>query len=225
MIADIIIISIIVFFIVVGIIRGFARSLLNIAGVIISVVIACFASQSLSQWLFDTFVRTQVLDSINSVNLASGMNSVITDVFSVIPEWVSAIVGFFNSIFGLDNKETIKLFTDASPTDTMTPVVLTDSVISPVITGIFSFFLVIILFIVVLIIVKQIINLIDKIFQLPVLKQINGLLGGVFGAVEGIIIVTIAVNLFCFIINITDSSVLNDSSVNGILFSLLCLNF
>jgi uncharacterized membrane protein required for colicin V production len=225
MIADIVIISIIVFFIVVGVIRGFAKALLNIAGVILSVVVACFVSQGLSQWVFDSFIRNEVLDSINSINLESGMNSVVSDIFSVLPEWIGSVVEFFNGLFGLENKETLNLFTDVLPDDTMTPAVLTDSIIAPVITGILSFFIGIILFIVALIIVKQIIDLIDKIFELPVLKQINGFLGGVFGAIEGLIIVSIAINLFCFIVNMTEPSVLTDNSVNGILFPLLRFEF
>lgn len=225
MIADIVIISIIVFFIVVGVIRGFAKALLNIAGIILSVVVACFVSQGLSQWVFDSFIRNEVLDSINSINLESGMNSVVSDIFSVLPEWIGSVVEFFNGLFGLENKETLNLFTDVLPDDTMTPAVLTDSIIAPVITGILSFFIGIILFIVALIIVKQIIDLIDKIFELPVLKQINGFLGGVFGAIEGLIIVSIAINLFCFIVNMTEPSVLTDNSVNGILFPLLRFEF
>lgn len=225
MIADIVIISIIVFFIVVGVIRGFAKALLNIAGVILSVVVACFVSQGLSQWVFDSFIRNEVLDSINSINLESGMNSVVSDIFSVLPEWIGSVVEFFNGLFGLENKETLNLFTDVLPDDTMTPAVLTDSIIAPVITGILSFFIGIILFIVALIIVKQIIDLIDKIFELPVLKQVNGFLGGVFGAIEGLIIVSIAINLFCFIVNMTEPSVLTDNSVNGILFPLLRFEF
>lgn len=225
MIADIVIISIIVFFIVVGVIRGFAKALLNIAGVILSVVVACFVSQGLSQWVFDSFIRNEVLDSINSINLESGMNSVVSDIFSVLPDWIGSVVEFFNGLFGLENKETLNLFTDVLPDDTMTPAVLTDSIIAPVITGILSFFIGIILFIVALIIVKQIIDLIDKIFELPVLKQVNGFLGGVFGAIEGLIIVSIAINLFCFIVNMTEPSVLTDNSVNGILFPLLRFEF
>ena len=221
MISDIIIVFVVLFFVVIGAIRGFAKSLLNIAGFIGAIIFANIAAQALSEWIFDAFIRNQVIDSINEVNIATGMDSVINNVFSVLPQWVNGIVTFFSNLLGLDTNETVALFTESTPAESMTATVLTDSIISPVVTGIFALFIGIILFIAFLLIIKMIIKLIDKIFQLPVLKQLNCLLGGIFGAAEGIIIVFLAVNICAAFMNLTDPDVLTDSSINGVLFSLL----
>lgn len=49
----------------------------------------------------------------------------------------------------------------------------------------------VVLFLLLLLVLKIIVNIIDKLFRIPVLKQANQLLGGILGAVSGAIVVFI----------------------------------
>ena len=60
-------------------------------------------------------------------------------------------------------------------------------------------------------------------FNIPVVKQINQLLGGVFGLAEGMVIVFIAVNIFDIVTIFTNPALLNNEIFNGAVFKFFSM--
>ena len=84
--------------------------------------------------------------------------------------------------------------------------------------------LLVILFILIFIIVKKLIKLISRVFNIPVVKQINQLLGGIFGLAEGLLIVFIAVNIFVIVTEFSNPALLNNELFSGAVFRFFSLS-
>lgn len=221
MIADIIIIVTIVLFILLGVRRGIAKTFFNIIGLVASVVSAYYLSQIFSQWIYDLCVKQTIITNLQSSINESGITSAFNNCLTALPDWVFAILSGFCSLFGLKTDvfvETFKLPENLSSVGATT----IESMIEPVITTLFSIILVIILFFVILIILKKIIKLVLRLFNIPIIKQVNKILGGVLGTVEGIVFVWIAVNVFYIIMAFANPQILSDNLVRGTIFNLLC---
>ena len=57
MISDLIIVAVIVGFVVIGAVRGMARTLLNLAGMVLNVMLSHFLAGAISGWIYSTFIR------------------------------------------------------------------------------------------------------------------------------------------------------------------------
>ena len=74
-----------------------------------------------------------------------------------------------------------------------------------------------------LIIVKKLIRVVLRIFNIPVIIQVNQSFGGVLGALEGILFVWLAVNIFYVIMFFSNPEVTANSLVAGNLFKFFCI--
>jgi len=156
MILDIIFLAVIIIFIISGAIRGFARAIMNIAAVVASAILSNLLSGVISDWIFNSFVRNDLIANLNNAvtNTEISVNSALGD----LPGWVSSVVSFFCNLFNFDEKRLVDCFVGTASTAKLTAVQVTDNFVKPIVTGIFSFFIAIILFILLIIIFKLIIN-------------------------------------------------------------------
>ena len=72
MISTVIIIFIVVLFVVIGVSRGAARTLLSFAAMIACSALAHFLSAPAAQALYDNFIRARVLEQLESTILLHG---------------------------------------------------------------------------------------------------------------------------------------------------------
>ena len=66
MILDIIFLAVIIIFIISGAIRGFARAIMNIAAVVASAILSNLLSGVISDWIFNSFVRNDLIANLNN---------------------------------------------------------------------------------------------------------------------------------------------------------------
>ena len=133
---------------------------------------------------------------------------------------MSSVVSFFCNLFNFDEKRLVDCFVGTASTAKLTAVQVTDNFVKPIVTGIFSFFIAIILFILLIIIFKLIIKLVNKLFELPVISPINRVLGGVFGAAEGIVVALICLAVLAVIMDFTNSTAVLNEGISGVAFSI-----
>lgn len=222
MVADIIIVAIIILFAVVGVVRGFARTLANFVGIAVAAVVSYYIADFLSQFVYDTFIKETVITNLQQTIQQSGLDYAVANSFEAVPEWImgiiSTIVGFFGAT-AEDFQSSIAIPENLTTTAAQT----IERTIEPVITTIFSSLLMFVLFIILLIIVKKLIKIIVKVFDMPVIKQINQLLGGLFGIAEGCVLVFVAVNIFFAVIQTAGSPMLENEMLSGTLFKFFCI--
>ena len=197
MILDIIFLAVIIIFIISGAIRGFARAIMNIAAVVASAILSNLLSGVISDWIFNSFVRNDLIANLNNAvtNTEISVNSALGD----LPGWVSSVVSFFCNLFNFDEQRLVDCFVGTASTAKLTAVQVTDNFVKPIVTGIFSFFIAIILFI---------------------LLIINRVLGGVFGAAEGIVVALICLAVLAVIMDFTNSTAVLNEGISGVAFSI-----
>lgn len=218
MLLDLIFLAVIIAFIIIGAVRGLAKVIMNIAAVVASCVLSNVYSSVVAEWIFDSFVRADLINKLNSA--VSQTEITLSGAMEKLPGWVSSVVSLFCSIFGFDEQRLSESFLKNTITTQTTSAQLTDDFVKPIVTGIFTFFIAIIMFILLMVVFKLIIKLVNKLFELPILNPINRVLGGVFGAVEGVVVAIICIALIATILNLNNSASTVTEGISGIAFSI-----
>lgn len=217
MVADIIIIAVFALLFFIDFKRGIAITILNVAGLALTGFLAYYISNFLASWVYTAFVQQTLTTNLQQMIDTQGINSAIANSFSALPNWVMGMLGFFLSIFGLDSS----VYTnDFQVPNSATAAVSTsvENLIQPVITGMFRLVIGAVLSIIIFIIIKILVKKLAIVFKIPVVKQINKLLGGVLGLAEAAILVFFAVNIFSGVLEFSNPEMLNNPMISGAVF-------
>lgn len=217
MVADIIIIAVFALLFFIDFKRGIAITILNVAGVALTGFLAYHISNFLASWVYTAFVQQTLTTNLQQMIDTQGINSAIANSFSALPNWVMGMLGFFLSIFGLDSSVYTNDFQvpNSAATAVSTSV---ENLIQPVITGMFRLVIGVVISIIIFIIIKILIKKLARVFKIPVVKQINELLGGVLGLAEAAILVFFAVNIFSGVLEFSNPEMLNNPMISGAVF-------
>ena len=223
MITDIIIVAIIVLFAAIGVKRGLAKTILNIAGLVLAAISAYYLSSFLSQLIYDAFLKQTVINNIQQIIEQNGIDYALSNCLEAVPQWINGILSFIIGIFGMSLNEYQNQLVLSSDFSSSTSQAV-ENVLAPVVSSVFGMILLVILFILIFIIVKKLIKHISRVFNIPVVKQINQLLGGIFGLAEGLLIVFIAVNIFVIVTEFSNPALLNNELFSGAVFRFFSLS-
>ena len=219
MVADIIIIAVFALLFFIDFKRGIAITILNVAGVALTGFLAYHISNFLASWVYTAFVQQTLTTNLQQMIDTQGINSAIANSFSALPNWVMGMLGFFLSIFGLDSS----VYTNDFQVPNSAAAAVSTSVenlIQPVITGMFRLVIGIVISIIIFIIIKILVKKLARVFKIPVVKQINKLLGGVLGLAEAAILVFFAVNIFSGVLEFSNPEMLNNPMISGAVFKI-----
>lgn len=197
--------------------RGIAITILNVAGVALTGFLAYHISNFLASWVYTAFVQQTLTTNLQQMIDTQGINSAIANSFSALPNWVMGMLGFFLSIFGLDSS----VYTNDFQVPNSAAAAVSTSVenlIQPVITGMFRLVIGVVISIIIFIIIKILVKKLARVFKIPVVKQINKLLGGVLGLAEAAILVFFAVNIFSGVLEFSNPEMLNNPIISGAVF-------
>lgn len=217
MVADIIIIAVFALLFFIDFKRGIAITILNVAGVALTGFLAYHISNFLASWAYTAFVQQTLTTNLQQMIDTQGINSAIANSFSALPNWVMGMLGFFLSIFGLDSS----VYTNDFQVPNSAAAAVSTSVenlIQPVITGMFRLVIGVVISIIIFIIIKILVKKLARVFKIPVVKQINKLLGGVLGLAEAAILVFFAVNIFSGVLEFSNPEMLNNPMISGAVF-------
>lgn len=167
MVLDLIFVIIIAVCVIIGIKQGFVRSLLGIASLFVSIIAAVYLYRPFIDLLYGIPAISGVIDSIiagikNAILSALGSGEVQS-----FPPFLGAFIG---DTIASGNEMIAGALAEAA----------------------FSCVLVIIFIILVRIVIFILVKALNLVTKLPVIKQFNGLLGGVTGLLTGVMICYIA---------------------------------
>lgn len=222
MVADIIIIAVFALLFFIDFKRGIAITILNIAGVALTGFLAYHISNFLASWVYTAFVQQTLTTNLQQMIDTQGINSAIANSFSALPNWVMGMLGFLLSIFGLDSS----VYTNDFQVPNSAAAAVSTSVenlIQPVITGMFRLVIGVVISIIIFIIIKILVKKLARVFKIPVVKQINKLLGGVLGLAEAAILVFFAVNIFSGVLEFSNPEMLNNPMISGAVFKFFSI--
>ena len=169
-------------FIASGFRRGAAGTLAHLGGTIVAIAAAAFLASMFAEPLYTHFVRNSFMESIN------GTLSGNQDAATKVQEMFAALPGFIsNSLarYGLSVDSVNAAIADANEQASGAVVDL----LSPIVIDFIRMVLMLIFIIVLMVVVRLAVRAINGVFRLPVLHQLNSLLGGVFGVVQGAIVI------------------------------------
>lgn len=221
MLSTIIIICIVVLFVLLGIRRGAAKTLLHFAAMLANAFISHFLGGLAAQWVYDSFIKSSVLAGLERSIAENGVTAAAQNSLSALPDNVYRLFRTFGGMFGVAPEDLQgRLVLSGSETEAMArtlekPVGELTVFLLTVVCSLVLFFLLWIVF-------KLLIRATLHVFELPVVRQVNHLLGGVFGLLEGAVLVCFLANILYLLLSCLNPTAL-DSSVFGGLFSALVI--
>lgn len=184
---DLVLFGIFVLFVAMGVFRGFIRSAVHFLGSIIAACLAAALGGPAAQWLFDSLFRgalvERVGESINTLGTSDALTSV-DSLLASLPDFIvraleeagvtaSAISGGIQSQSGAAAEHIADL-------------------LAPVFVGFLKVLAVIVIFALLMVAVRMLAELVSGLLRLPVLGQLDGILGGVCGFLMALVLVWIA---------------------------------
>jgi len=174
-------------FLILGVRRGFIKSAIRLIGMAVALVAAAWASSPLAAWIFDSFLAAPLQSRVAQHTADAAVTAAQT-----VQEQMQAILdtlpAFVKSAFDLSGM-TLTQSGSAVAAESLTQMMM-ESVVRPLCLSLLQAVLFLLLFIVIYWITQWIGRGVNKVFTtLPIIRQINGLLGGVLGLAEGVAVV------------------------------------
>lgn len=186
---DIVLLCVFLLFVAVGVRRGFIRSAAHFLGSVIAAFLASALGGAAAKWVFDVLFRDALVEKIGaSIGSLGGNNAAagIQEVLGSLPDFlVRALEAAGITSASLEGMLATKTGEAAE--------LIADS-LSPVLVGFLKVLAVIVLFLLFMMVVRFLADLLGRAFRLPILRQLNGLLGGVFGFLLALVAVWVIVS-------------------------------
>ncbi len=193
-ILDVILVVLAAIFIFDGFKRGAVRSLVDILGYVVVLALASWLSAFVADLVFNSFMKPSLITTVNEslVNTAQqDVNSKAIDLFNSLPGFVSNTLRFYGV-----SENTLGSAVQLSSENAAEEVV---GYLSPIFINLLKTLGFSVLFVSLMTIFKVFSRTLVRIFRLPLLKQVNELLGIVCGALKCAILVLVV----CLILRMT----------------------
>ncbi len=202
LILDIILIAILVAFIVAAVKKGFVLSLLELVAVIAAFALAFSFSPVVAQGVYDGIVEDAMIESIEAQLDQNVDTSNIAETaeltLSVLPDFVVSLA----SSAGVNVEEIKETISTANLSSENLANELVTKIAQPIVVGVLTVVFFIILALLLCFVLKIVAKLISKLFDLPLVGKVNKTLGGVLGAIKGVVVLVFV----CTILNLALSN-------------------
>lgn len=217
-ILDLIVIAIIVVFALLSAKRGFVRTIIEVVGFALVVLLANSVSTPLANVTYDMAVEPAIIKSVDNIE-AEGAEA-LNIKFETLPGFVQDIIGDESIFADFENmvKENIgegveKAMSTAS-----------QNVIKPILTEILALVYSLLITVVLATVVNFLAGIINGFFKFSLIGKINRTLGAVFGTVKGCFIAAIFCSIISLIVSFTQNGFLiftKEAIDKTLLFELL----
>lgn len=177
---DIILIVVIFLCTLVGLQKGLVRSLLGFVGYLAATVAASSLGQTLSQLLYRNVLRGMLVKRITSILTESAEKTAAGRAGAVLKGLPVLVVDPLRY-----RGMTAESLSDVFSGTIQSAAPKMADLLSPAVIGFSRLVLTIVLFCVFMMLVRMVIRAVSAVFHLPILRQINTVLGGVFGLCTG----------------------------------------
>lgn len=186
--------------------RGFIKAIIRLVGCILALVVALCVSKPLAGGVFDLFLADQIEQTVSSHIQQTDEQAVKDALTGILEQLPQPVVNALESV-GLGTPEEITRQVEEAlggPAEEVSGRIIT-AVVRPVAVSLLSALLFILLFIVCMILVGILASVINKAFQIPVLRQVNGVLGAVVGVFQGILLIFVGVAVITLLSQVSSS--------------------
>lgn len=177
---DIIAVVIIIYMISRGAKRGFAGTLVSFLGYFLSFSLSMFIASTLSQFIFQQFLRKGMIDT-----LASQLN--LSDLTASLQSFLETLPGFISNAISTQGISADSF----SGSVQNVAVSFVDTAVAPVVSGLIRSVLFFILFAICLFLVRRLRRSMRVLNRIPLVGPLNYFLGGILGFIQGIIVLIV----------------------------------
>ena len=191
---DIAVICFLGIFIALGIRQGFIRSAARFLGTAVAAFLASALGGGVAQWAYDAMFRDALVERVGDIISSSGGDSLAVaaqNVFASLPDFIQRAL----AATGV----TAERITRELDQQTAAAAVKIADYLSPVFVGFLKVLVVLVLFLLFVMLVHGLADMLAAAFKLPILKQFDMLLGGLFGlllAVLALWVIVAAIGVF-----------------------------
>ncbi len=186
--------------------RGFVQSFFSLIGSCVAVLLSIFFAPSLSQWVFDGWIKDPLTQSIGqqlesaAVHTAESWEAQLASVFDALPDFVRNAL----YTYGISSPQQIgDMLSGQTDTAAAFSEALVTGVIRPMVLVLLQSLCFLLLFLVLSMIIRMMVKSLQGVVHLPVLHRVNGVLGGVIGLLRGGIAVFILVTVLQIVVSAT----------------------
>lgn len=216
-----IIIAVFALFILLGIWRGAAKTLLNFAAITANSFISHYLAAGIAQAVYNNLLKESVLGNIQNLITQHGAQYAVEHSLGALPDWVLKMVGATTGAFGVTPDQLQgRLALSAEQSRQLAQTI--EKPIGELSVTVLSFLLMIVIFIVLMIVFKLLIKMVLGVFRIPVIRQVNMALGGVLGILEAFVLICLIVNTLYVMISYTNPNLTDNSTLFGVLFNMMC---
>lgn len=196
---DIALVLILAVCVLIGIKRGCAKMLVRVVGTLLAVVVASSLSGQVAGAVFDGWlsesIQTAVSEKLPELSVGN-LSSTVEEALNELPDFLVE--------FAQQQEVDIQAFADqiqqqaegnSAQLKETVAATLTQQVVRPMAVALLTVICFLLLLLVLLIAVHFLAGVVDKLFKLPLLGTLNKTLGGVLGALQGVLWVAIAVTV------------------------------
>lgn len=178
---DIVLMAILVLFFLHGWKKGFAAGLANLIGTVAAIVLAMMFGGVIANWVYTVFIRDPLAQRIAAqLTVATPGEAEIRAMLDSFPAFIERALEHYG-ITAQTLAAQVANGGDLSFT-------LADA-ISPVIITVLKFLAVVVLFLALMLVARLFTKMLCALFELPLMRQLNQALGGVFGLLKGVLVV------------------------------------
>lgn len=208
---DGILLAVMILFVLVGVKRGFVRSAARLAGAILAAFLAAALAGPIAKWLFEWLFRQSLVEKIGETISGVGTQGLaesMGQVLGSLPDFIvraltdaGVTVGALEGIVAHGAGEAAELVTDT---------------LSPVFIGFIKVAVLLILFLLLMIAVRALAEVLHSVARLPLLRQVDQLLGGVCGLLLAVVVIWVALGAIrVFLPMLTESTQADMESMIG----------
>ncbi len=174
--------------VLVGVKKGFIHSVVRFWGAVIAALLASTLGGALAQWLFDTMFRGAMVEKINSSLQALGSENAAAAAGQVLASLPDFLVRALE-----EAGVTLETVSHAINSQTSGAAGMVVDYLSPVFVNFLKVLAVIVLFFLFTTLARLLAALISDLLRLPILRELDGVLGGAFGFLLALVSVWVVV--------------------------------
>ena len=174
--------------VLVGVKKGFIHSVVRFLGAVIAALLASTLGGALAQWLFDTRFRGAMVEKINSSLQALGSENAAAAAGQVLASLPDFLVRALE-----EAGVTLETVSHAINSQTSGAAGMVVDYLSPVFVNFLKVLAVIVLFFLFTTLARLLAALISDLLRLPILRELDGVLGGAFGFLLALVSVWVVV--------------------------------
>ena len=188
---DVILVAIFAAYVILAAKKGFVRTLLELVAVIAAVFLAFQISPVVAQGAYDGLVEKQIVAAVDE-QISENVDSLsVTDKANAVLDSIPEFAVSFASSVGIEISDVKNQIASQSIDSENLAQSLVEKVAEPIVVGALTVILFLLLAAVLIVLLKLVAKYVSKLFDIPIVKSLNQTLGGVLGAIKGVLVLLV----------------------------------